>query len=163
MSTPPALASALKTYEVAYARDFEKAAKKNEGKIWYDPTEAERKALVANQRKGRDLAYAPTGSALKAGRFLDIETAAAQNSQQALMSVAPSLAISPRGRMRHSLSPLHRSLSRPPRRLRPHLRWLRRQVPRRSRHPIRESKSRQQLRPRPRSRSGRSGKRGGCA
>ncbi|SMC77578.1 murein L,D-transpeptidase family protein [Rhizobium sp. RU36D] len=91
MSTPPALASALKTYEVAYARDFEKAAKKYDGKIWYDPTEAERKALVANQRKGRDLAYAPTGSALKAGRFLDIETATAQNSQQALMSVAPSL------------------------------------------------------------------------
>ncbi|WP_246746035.1 murein L,D-transpeptidase family protein [Ciceribacter sp. L1K22] len=73
MSTPPALASAMKSYELAYAKDYGKAMKKYDGKIWYDPTEAERKALVAKQRKANDLAYAPTGSALKAGKLLSIE------------------------------------------------------------------------------------------
>jgi Uncharacterized protein conserved in bacteria len=73
MSTPPALASAMKSYELAYAKEYNKALKKYEGKIWYDPTEAERKALVANQRKPNDLAYAPTGSALKAGKLLSIK------------------------------------------------------------------------------------------
>lgn len=87
MSTPPALASAMKSYEVAYARDFDKALKKFDGKVWYDPTEAERKALVAHQRKAHDLAYAPTGSSLKAGRFVDID--AARSAPQAAMSVAP--------------------------------------------------------------------------
>lgn len=77
MSTPPALASAMKTYETAYARDFDKFAKKFDGKVWYDPSEAERKALVAHERKAHDLAYAPTGSALKAGRFLSVDAAAA--------------------------------------------------------------------------------------
>lgn len=71
MSTPPALQAALGSYEMAYARDFDKAVKKFDGKIWYDPTEAERKALVAGERKGHDLAFAPTGSALKAGKFLN--------------------------------------------------------------------------------------------
>jgi hypothetical protein len=37
---------------------------------WYDPSEAERKALVAEKRKGREPAYAPTGSALKAGKLM---------------------------------------------------------------------------------------------
>ncbi|MGV8939151.1 MAG: L,D-transpeptidase family protein [Allorhizobium sp.] len=80
MSTPPALQVALGSYEMAYARDFDKAAKKFDGKVWYDPSEAERKALVAGERKGHDLAFAPTGSALKAGKFLsekDIAAAAA--------------------------------------------------------------------------------------
>lgn len=70
MSTPPALASALqsyaKTYDVAYA----KATNKLDGLVWYDPSEAERKAVVAAKRKGREPAYAPTGSALKAGRLM---------------------------------------------------------------------------------------------
>ncbi|MCL6708625.1 murein L,D-transpeptidase [Pseudomonas sp. R2.Fl] len=73
MSTPPALASAMKSYELAYAKEYDKALKKYDGKIWYDPTEAERKALVADQRKPNDLAYAPTGSALKAGKLLSIK------------------------------------------------------------------------------------------
>jgi murein L,D-transpeptidase YafK len=69
-STPPALASALtsysKTYEVAYA----KALDKLDGKVWYEPSEAERKAVVADKRKGRDIAYAPTGTSLEAGKLM---------------------------------------------------------------------------------------------
>ncbi len=73
MTTPPALQMALASYNTQYERDFAKASRKYDGKIWYDPTEAERKALVAEMRKGHDLAYAPTGSALKAGKLLKIE------------------------------------------------------------------------------------------
>lgn len=71
-STPPALEMAMAGYNKAYDEAYEKALKKFDGKIWQDPTEAERKALVADLRKSRahDLAFAPTGSALKAGRFL---------------------------------------------------------------------------------------------
>jgi murein L,D-transpeptidase YafK len=82
MSTPPALSAALadynKTYDVAYA----KALRKYDGLVWYDPTEAERKALVAEQRKGRDLAYAPTGSALKAGKLMKVEDLEAKQEAQ---------------------------------------------------------------------------------
>jgi murein L,D-transpeptidase YafK len=75
MSTPPALSVALNGYNEAYDAAYAKALKKYDGKIWYDPTEAERKALVADLRKSRanDLAFAPTGSALKAGKLLDID------------------------------------------------------------------------------------------
>ncbi len=68
MSTPPALSVALNGFNEAYDAAYAKALKKYDGKIWYDPTEAERKALVADLRKSRshDLAFAPTGSALKA-------------------------------------------------------------------------------------------------
>ncbi len=73
MTTPATLQVALASYNAQYERDFAKASKKYDGKIWYDPSEAERKALVAEMRKGHDLAYAPTGSALKAGKLLKIE------------------------------------------------------------------------------------------
>jgi invasion protein IalB len=75
MSTPPALSVALNGFNEAYDAAYAKALKKYDGKIWYDPTEAERKALVADLRKSRshDLAFAPTGSALKAGKLLDID------------------------------------------------------------------------------------------
>ncbi|MCJ8240032.1 L,D-transpeptidase family protein [Peteryoungia algae] len=75
ISTPPALSVALNGYNEAYDTAYSKALKKYDGKIWYDPTEAERKALVADLRKSRshDLAFAPTGSALKAGKLLDID------------------------------------------------------------------------------------------
>jgi hypothetical protein len=75
ISTPPALSVALNGYNEAYDAAYSKALKKYDGKIWYDPTEAERKALVADLRKSRshDLAFAPTGSALKAGKLLDID------------------------------------------------------------------------------------------
>ncbi|QLF68607.1 murein L,D-transpeptidase [Peteryoungia desertarenae] len=75
MSKPPALEMALASYNKAYDAAYEKALKKYDGKIWIDPTEAERKALVADLRKSRahDLAFAPTGSALKAGRLARLE------------------------------------------------------------------------------------------
>ena len=75
MSTPPALEMAMAGYNSAYDKAYDKALKKFDGKIWYDPTEAERKALVADLRRSRaqDLAFAPTGSALKAGKLLDID------------------------------------------------------------------------------------------
>ncbi|MFN7011546.1 MAG: L,D-transpeptidase family protein [Allorhizobium sp.] len=76
MTTPPALQMALASYNASYDKDYAKALKKFDGKIWYDPTEAERKAIVADQRKGHDLAYAPTGSALKAGKLLKIDEVA---------------------------------------------------------------------------------------
>ncbi|THV11675.1 L,D-transpeptidase family protein [Rhizobium rhizophilum] len=78
ISTPAALSVALNGYNEAYDAAYSKALKKYDGKIWYDPTEAERKALVADLRKSRshDLAFAPTGSALKAGKLLDINDVA---------------------------------------------------------------------------------------
>ncbi|MBC7311612.1 MAG: hypothetical protein H5U11_03875, partial [Rhizobium sp.] len=95
---PPALQAALASYNAAYSKDYAKALKKYDGKIWYDPTEAERKALVANQRKGHDLAYAPTGSALKAGKLLKIEDAANQSTPVASATAAiERLAVQPAG------------------------------------------------------------------
>ncbi len=101
MSTPPQLSAALASYQSAYARDFDKAQKKYDGKMWYDPTEAERKALVANLRKGHDLAFAPTGSALKAGKLMsikDVERAAAM-SKAAAGAPAPAVADAKMGRL----------------------------------------------------------------
>jgi len=72
MSTPPGLQVAMANYEKDYQRDYEKALKKFEGMVWYEPTEAERKALVAEQRKGRELAYAPTGTSLDAGKLMKV-------------------------------------------------------------------------------------------
>lgn len=71
--TPPALAAALAGYNAKYDQDYAVALKKYESKVWYDPTEAERRAVVAKLRKGKDLAYAPTGTALEAGRLVSIE------------------------------------------------------------------------------------------
>lgn len=97
MSTPPALEAALKSYQLAYAKDFTEAEEKFEGKVWYDPSEAERKALVADKRKAHDLAYAPTGSSLKAGRFMDIEDMQRQmEAAAAARSAPPAPAVSPR-------------------------------------------------------------------
>lgn len=73
MTTPPALSAALSNYNKMYEAAYSKALQKYEDVAWYDPSEAERKALVADQRRGKDLAFAPTGSALKAGRLVDID------------------------------------------------------------------------------------------
>lgn len=70
MSAPPALASALSSYNKTYDVAFEKAVDKLGSKVWYEPSEAERKAVVAEKRKGRDLAYAPTGTSLEAGKLM---------------------------------------------------------------------------------------------
>ena len=54
MSTPPALQVALPTYDKQYDADYATAMKKYDDMVWYEPTEAERKAIVAKQRKGHD-------------------------------------------------------------------------------------------------------------
>ncbi len=86
MSTPPALAAALGSYDKKYQADYAQAMKKYDGVAWYDPTEAERKAIVAKERKGHDIAYAPTGTALAAGKIMKVaeleELMAKQSSKQ---------------------------------------------------------------------------------
>ncbi|MCX8999212.1 murein L,D-transpeptidase [Rhizobiaceae bacterium BDR2-2] len=72
MSTPATLQAALDNYNKTYEAAYRKAVAKYDDVAWYDPTEAERKALVADQRKGKDLAFAPTGPALKAGRLVKL-------------------------------------------------------------------------------------------
>jgi Tfp pilus assembly protein PilX len=61
-----ALGSYNKTYAAAYAT----AMQKYNGTVWVEPSEAQRKAIVADQRKGRELAYAPTGNSLDAGKLM---------------------------------------------------------------------------------------------
>lgn len=73
LATPPALEMALASYNAKYDRDYAEALKKYDDKVWYDPTEAERKAIVAKLRKGKELAYAPTGTALEAGKLVSVE------------------------------------------------------------------------------------------
>lgn len=72
MSTPPALQVAMANFEKDYQRDYQKSVKKFDGMVWYEPSEAERKAIVAEQRKGRELAYAPTGTSLDAGKLMKV-------------------------------------------------------------------------------------------
>jgi len=73
MSTPSTLNVALASYQKSYDLAYAKAVRKLDGMVWYEPTEAERKAIVADKRKGRDLAYAPTGSSLGAGKLMTQE------------------------------------------------------------------------------------------
>lgn len=70
MSTPPALQMAMSTFDKSYKLDYDKAMKKYDGMVWYEPSEAERKAIVAKQRAGRELAYAPTGNSIDAGKLM---------------------------------------------------------------------------------------------
>ncbi|WP_173520521.1 L,D-transpeptidase family protein [Ensifer sesbaniae] len=70
MSTPPALQVAMASFEKSYQSDYDKAMKKYDGMVWYEPSEAERKAIVAKQRVGRELAYAPTGNSFDAGKLM---------------------------------------------------------------------------------------------
>ncbi len=70
MSTPPALNVALSSYEKNYDLAYTKAVNKLDGMVWYEPSEAERKAVVADKRKGRELAFAPTGTSLEAGKLM---------------------------------------------------------------------------------------------
>ncbi|MFB2550371.1 L,D-transpeptidase family protein [Ensifer soli] len=73
MTTPPALQGALAAYQKTYDANFEKAVKKLDGLVWYEPSEADRKALMRDARKGRELAYAPTANALDAGKLMKVE------------------------------------------------------------------------------------------
>jgi murein L,D-transpeptidase YafK len=93
MSTPPALASALSSYDKTYAMDYAKAEKKFDGLAWYDPTEAERKAVVAKTRKGRELAYAPTGTSLEAGRMVKVAELEGMMSKPAVPATVSEAAI----------------------------------------------------------------------
>ncbi len=72
MSTPPALQVAMAGFEKTYQTDYDKAMKKYDGMVWYEPSEAERKAIVAKQRVGRELAYAPTGNSFDAGKLMKV-------------------------------------------------------------------------------------------
>jgi murein L,D-transpeptidase YafK len=92
MTTPPALQSALVAYNTTYKADYDKAMGKYSDTAWYDPTEAERKAVVAKQRAGHDLAYAPTGSALAAGKIMKVtELETLMSKQSSLPTTAPTL------------------------------------------------------------------------
>lgn len=84
MSTPPALASAYTTYQKEYDKKFAAAERKYDGYVWDEPTEAERKALVASWRAQHkdDLAFAPTGSALEAGKLVRIKQLQAEQQAQ---------------------------------------------------------------------------------
>lgn len=65
---------AIAAYQADYQKDFDKALRKNEGKVWIDPSEAERKALVAKTRPDpMDALFQPTGSSLEAGRYVTID------------------------------------------------------------------------------------------
>ncbi len=86
MTTPASLQMALSSYEKTYAMEYRKAMKKYEGKVWLEPSEAQRKAIVAEQRKGRELAYAPTGNSIDAGKLMslrEIEAAKRKAEQEA--------------------------------------------------------------------------------
>ncbi len=74
MSTPPALMSAYTAYQAEYQKKYASASRKYEGYVWDEPTEAERKAIVAKWRAQHkeDLAFAPTGSALEAGKLVKV-------------------------------------------------------------------------------------------
>ncbi len=94
LSTPPALASAYSAYQAEYNKKFAAAERKYEGYIWDEPTEAERKALVADWRAKHkeDLAFAPTGSALEAGKLVKIKTLQEQQQQAEDAAAARKLA-----------------------------------------------------------------------
>lgn len=72
MTTPAALEMALASYNKSYETAYAAAMKKYEGTVWLEPSEAQRKAIVADQRKGRELAYAPTGSSIDAGKLMTL-------------------------------------------------------------------------------------------
>ncbi|RWX74421.1 murein L,D-transpeptidase [Neorhizobium lilium] len=103
MSTPPALVSALSSYSKTYELAYAKALDKFNDKVWYEPTEAERKAVVAAKRKGHDLAYAPTGTSLEAGKLMSqaefktwMEKKMAAAEAKPANTILASAAISPR-------------------------------------------------------------------
>lgn len=88
MSTPPAMEMALASYNKKYDEEYSKALKKLDGLVWYEPTEAERKAIVAKQRAGRELAYAPTGTSLDAGKLMKVADLEKQEARRAELEEA---------------------------------------------------------------------------
>jgi murein L,D-transpeptidase YafK len=78
MTTPAGLEVALNSYNKTYAAAYATAMRKYDGTVWVEPSEAQRKAIVADQRKGRELAYAPTGNSLDAGKLMTAREIAEQ-------------------------------------------------------------------------------------
>ncbi|MCF3639436.1 murein L,D-transpeptidase [Rhizobium sp. TRM95111] len=72
MSAPAQLEAAMTAFNKSYASQYETAMKKYRDKVWIEPSEAQRKAIVAEQREGRELAYAPTGTSLDAGKLMTV-------------------------------------------------------------------------------------------
>jgi murein L,D-transpeptidase YafK len=83
MSTPATMQGALASYNKKYNDDYAKATKKLDGMVWYEPSEAERKAIVAKQRVGKELAYAPTGTSLDAGKLMKVADLEKQEARRA--------------------------------------------------------------------------------
>ena len=74
MSTPPDMAQAYASFEAKYDQDYAAAEKKYAGYVWDEPTEAQRKAAVAKLKsKVSDIAFAPTGNGLQAGKMIKLE------------------------------------------------------------------------------------------
>ncbi len=88
MSTPPAMQVALANYNKKYDEDYTKALKKYDGMVWYEPSEAERKAIVAKDRVGKELAYAPTGRSIDAGKLMKAEDLAELEAKRAELAEA---------------------------------------------------------------------------
>ncbi|PYE42002.1 murein L,D-transpeptidase YafK [Rhizobium sp. PP-F2F-G20b] len=88
LSTPPSMEMALANYNKKYDADYGKALKKLDGLVWYEPSEAERKAVVAKQRAGRELAYAPTGTSLDAGKLMKVADLEKQEAHRAELEEA---------------------------------------------------------------------------
>ena len=84
MSTPPEMAQAYAAYEAKYNTEYAAAEKKYAGYVWDEPTEAQRKAAVADlKKKSTDLAFAPTGNGLQAGKLVRIEDFQAEEKKRA--------------------------------------------------------------------------------
>lgn len=88
MSTPAVMQGALAAYNKKYNEEYATATKKLDGMVWYEPTEAERKAIVAKQRVGKELAYAPTGTSLDAGKLMKVADLQKQEARRAELEEA---------------------------------------------------------------------------
>ncbi len=92
-STPPEMAQAYAAYQAKYNTDYAAAEKKYAGYIWNEPTEAQRKAVVADlKKKNTDLAFAPTGNGLQAGKLVKLEEFKALEQQRAQTEADKALA-----------------------------------------------------------------------
>jgi murein L,D-transpeptidase YafK len=92
-STPPEMAQAYAAYQAKYNTEYAAAEKKFAGFIWDEPTEAQRKAAVADlKKKSTDLAFAPTGNGLQAGKLVKIEEFQAEEQKRAQTEADKALA-----------------------------------------------------------------------
>lgn len=74
MSTPSEMTLAYASYQAKYDQEFAAAQKKYDGYVWKEPTEAQRKAVVAGLKaKSTDIAFAPTGNGLDAGKLVSLD------------------------------------------------------------------------------------------